>query len=152
MSEELQKALSEFDWTESTPDNKWRIHYDTSQNGSITDVVKEVFSTSDNPFIEVTEKIATDFIKGNKYLREYHIVNNVLTFKINEHNMYKASDARIGQLTKDSEIEIGVYFVTVQGEPDLIINTVEVNQDNLDVESKRIKEYLESNDVYKDSE
>ena len=152
MSEELEKALSEFDWSERYPDAKWRIHYDPSLNGSITEIVQETFSDSKHPYIELTQEQATEFIKGQKYQREYHVVNNVLTFKVNEHNIYKASEARIGLLTQDSEIQKGVYFVTVRGEPDLVIDTIEVNEDNLNAESKRIKGYLESNDVYKDSE
>ena len=152
MSEELEKALADFDWAESAPESKWRIHYDPNQNGYITDIVKESFSKSENPFIEVTEQLAVDFINGDKYSREYHVVNDVLTFKVSEHNTYKASDVRVGQLTKDSEIDTGVYFVTVRGEPDLVIDTIDVNEENLDLQSQTIKEYLENNDVYKDSE
>ena len=152
MSEELEKALSEFDWGKRDKGTLWRIHYDPSLNGSITEIVQETFSDSKHPYIEVTEAQATEFIKGNKYQREYHVVNGKLEFKVNEHNIHKATDARIGLLSTDDPIGWGVYFVTVRGEPDLVIDTVEVNEDNIHVESKRIKEYLESNDVYKDSE
>ena len=48
---------------------------------------------------------------------------------LNEANTYKASDVRVGQLTKDSEIDTGVYFVTVRGEPDLVIDTIDVNEE-----------------------
>ena len=152
MSEELEKALSEFDWNKRDKGNKWRIHYDPSLNGSITQIVQETFSDSKQPYIQVNEELATQFIKGTKYQREYRVVNGKLEFTVNEHNIHKASDARVGMLNADDPIDVGVYFVTVQGEPDLVIDTIEVNQDNLDAESKRIKEYLESNDVYKDSE
>lgn len=152
MSEELEKALTEFDWTERYPDDVWRIHYDPSLNGSITEIVQATFSKSEDPYIEVSEAQATAFIKGHKYQREYHVVNGKLEFKVTEHNIHKATDARIGLLSTDDPIGWGVYFVTVRGEPDLVIDTVEVNEDNIHVESKRIKEYLESNDVYKDSE
>ena len=152
MSEELERALSTFDWHKRDKGALWRIHYDPSLNGSITEIVQETFSDSKHPYIEISETEAIKFIKGHKYQREYHVVNGKLEFIVNEHNIHKASDARVGMLNTDDPIDIGVYFVTVQGEPDLVIDTIEVNQDNLDAESKRIKEYLESNDVYKDSE
>jgi hypothetical protein len=67
-----------------------------------------------------------------------------------ENNIFEASDNRLGAITKDDTIEPGVYFITVKGDPDLVIDTLEVTADNLDAESKRIKEYLENNDCYKD--
>lgn len=152
MSEQLEKALANFDWNTGGKEAVWRIHYNPSLNGFITEIVQENFSESKHPYIEVTEAQATEFIKSQKYQREYHVVNGKLEFKVNEHNIHKASDARIGLLTIDDVIDPGVYFVTVQGEPDLVIDTIEVNSDNLDAESKRIKEYLKNNDVYKDSE
>jgi hypothetical protein len=50
----------------------------------------------------------------------------------------------------DSPIGVGTYFVTVQGDPDLIIDTVLITEQNKDVEIAKLKEYLQNNDVYKD--
>jgi hypothetical protein len=151
MSEELKNALLEFDWTLDAP-SKWRIHYDPAANGNIVEIVNEKFSTSDLPYIEITENLATQFIAGTKYRREYKVINEKLEFNITEHNVYKASDARVGQLTMDDEITPGVYFATVRGEPDLVIDTIEVTADNIEAETQRIMEYLENNDIFKDSE
>jgi len=151
MSEELKTALSEFDWTLDKPGN-WRIHYDPAEDGTIVEIVNEKYSVSELPYIDISENLAVQFIKGSKYRREYRVVNGKLEFNITEHNVYKASDARVGQVTLDDEITPGVYFATVRGEPDLVIDTMEVNADNIEAETKRIKEYLENNDIYKDSE
>tara|TARA_S200002703_G_scaffold61943_1_gene53832 strand:- start:404 stop:859 length:456 start_codon:yes stop_codon:yes gene_type:complete len=151
MSEELKTALQGFDWTLDPPSN-WRIHYDPAANGNIVEIVNEKFSTSELPYIEITENLATQFIDGTKYTREYKVTNAKLEFNINEHNVYKASDARVGQVTLDDEITPGVYFATVRGEPDLVIDTIEVDADNIEAETQRIMEYLKNNDIYKDSE
>ena len=152
MSDELLKALESFEWNDTKGSGQWRIHYDPKDNGSITVICDESQSTSTDPYIEVKKEMALSFIEGTKYTREYHVVNNKLELKTLTHNVYKASDARVGQLDNDSEVTLGVYFVTVKGEPDLVIDTIDVNEENQEVETQRIKEYLENNDVYKDSE
>jgi len=152
MSEELLKALETFDWKPKDNSRPWRIHYDPDNNGFITQICDETQSTSTDPYIEVKFEMARTFIEGKKYQREYHVIDNKLQFKVNEHNVFKATDTRVNQITLADDIESGVYFVTVRGEPDLVIDTIEVTADNTDAESKRIIEYLENNDVYKDSE
>jgi hypothetical protein len=107
-------------------------------------------SNSEMPYIEVTEQIATEFISGKRYQREYKVQDNTLKMQYFKHNVHEASDKRIDRLTTDSPIDPGVYFVTVQGDPDLIIDTVLITEQNKDVETAKLKEYLENNDVYKD--
>ena len=152
MSEELLKALETFNWKTEDKGRLWRIHYDPDNNGFITQICDETQGTSTDPYIEVKFEMARSFIEGKKYQREYHVIDNKLQFKVNEHNVFKATDTRVNQITLADDIEAGVYFVTVRGEPDLVIDTIEVTADNTDAESKRIIEYLENNDVYKDSE
>jgi hypothetical protein len=107
-------------------------------------------SNSEMPYIEVTEQIATEFISGKRYQREYRVQDNTLKMQYFEHNIHEASDKRIDRLTMDSPIGVGTYFVTVQGDPDLIIDTVLITEQNKDVEIAKLKEYLQNNDVYKD--
>jgi hypothetical protein len=152
MSEELLSALGNFRWDTDDSIHVWRIYYDPASNGTITHICPENQTGYTDPYIEVTRELATSFIDSNKYQREYQVINEKLELKITEHNVHKASDARVNQITLADDIESGVYFVTVRGEPDLVIDTIEVTADNTDAESKRIIEYLENNDVYKDSE
>jgi len=150
MSEELLDALKGFDW-KTNPDNaKWKVHYDPKANGEITSIGKDGTTESQDPFILVDSNIGKEFIEGKRYNRSYHVVHETLTMKTMQVNVFEASDNRLGSITKDDAIEPGVYFITVKGDPDLVIDTIEVTADNLDAESKRIKEYLENNDCYKD--
>tara|TARA_A100001015_G_scaffold206094_1_gene230438 strand:- start:33 stop:488 length:456 start_codon:yes stop_codon:yes gene_type:complete len=150
MSEELIKAVGDYKWAEDPKGTVWRIHYDPDNKGSIVQIAKEDQSQSDFPYIEINEQIAQEFIAGRRYQREYKVVDNTLQMQRFEYNIHEASDKRIDQLTKDTTIEVGTYFVTVKGDPDLVIDTVLITEENKDVESSKIKEYLENNDVYKD--
>tara|TARA_S200002703_G_scaffold113497_1_gene99021 strand:+ start:2792 stop:3250 length:459 start_codon:yes stop_codon:yes gene_type:complete len=152
MSDELLEAIKGFNFDEVKASKAWRIHYDPANNGSITQICDEKSSTSEYPYIEVKPTVGHQFIEGKKYQREYHVVNEKLEFRVNEHNIYKASDARVGQVTQADDIVSGVYFVTVRGEPDLVIDTMDINSENFEAEKQRLTEYLENNDVYKDSE
>jgi len=152
MSDELLEAIKGFNWDDSKPSKAWRIHYDPANNGSITQIGAEASTTSSDPYIEVQPNVGKLFIEGKKYTREYHVINEKLELKLNEHNIYKASDARVGQVTHTDDIVSGVYFVTVRGEPDLVIDTMEITSENFESEKQRLTEYLENNDVYKDSE
>ena len=67
-----------------------------------------------------------------------------------EHNVHAASDKRIDQLVASDNIDPGTYFITVKGDPDLVIDTVLVTEENIETESKKIQEYLQHNDVFKD--
>ena len=150
MSEELLKAIEGFDWKEVPQDKQWKIHYDPKANGAITSIGQDGTTDSADPFILVDSKIGKEFIEGKRYNRSYHVVHDTLTMKTFETSIFEASDNRLGAVTKDDTIEPGVYFITVKGDPDLVIDTVEVTEDNLDFESQRIKEYLDNNDCYKD--
>ena len=150
MSEELLKAVEEFKWSEETTTKVRRIHYDPDSNGSIVQIAQAEQSNSQMPYIEVNEQIATEFISGKRYQREYKVQDNTLKMQYFEHNIHEASDKRIDRLTTDTPIGVGTYFVTVQGDPDLIIDTVLITEENKDVETAKLKEYLENNDVYKD--
>jgi hypothetical protein len=150
MSEELLKAVNEFKWSEEADTDIWRIHYDPNNNGFIMQIARADQSNSEMPYIEVTEQIATEFIRGKRYQREYRVQDNTLKMQYFEHNIHEASDKRIDRLTMDSPIGVGTYFVTVQGDPDLIIDTVLITEQNKDVEIAKLKEYLQNNDVYKD--
>ena len=150
MSEELLKAVEGFQWEDKPTTNIWRIHYDPDSNGSIVQIAQAEQSNSQMPYIEVNEQIATEFISGKRYQREYRVQDNTLKMQYFEHNIHEASDKRINRLSIDSPIDVGTYFVTVQGDPDLIIDTVLITEENKDVETTKLKEYLENNDVYKD--
>jgi hypothetical protein len=150
MTEELLDAIKGFSWNKTPEDKHWKIHYNPKANGAITSIGQDGTTDSTDPFILVESRIGKDFIEGKKYSRSYHVVHETLTMKTFENNIFEASDNRLGAITKDDTIEPGVYFITVKGDPDLVIDTLEVTADNLDAESKRIKEYLENNDCYKD--
>mgnify|MGYP001254287503 FL=1 len=150
MSEELLKAVEGFQWEDKPTTNIWRIHYDPDSNGSIVQIAQAEQSNSQMPYIEVNEQIATEFISGKRYQREYRVQDNTLKMQYFEHNIHEASDKRINRLSIDSPIGVGTYFVTVQGDPDLIIDTVLITDQNKDVEIAKLKEYLQNNDVYKD--
>ena len=62
----------------------------------------------------------------------------------------EAGDKKVNQVSIEDEIIPGTYFITVKGDPDLIIDTISVTSENLASESERIKEYLENNDCFKD--
>ena len=62
----------------------------------------------------------------------------------------EAGDKKVNQVSIEDEIVPGTYFITVKGDPDLIIDTISVTSENLASESERIKEYLENNDCFKD--
>ena len=55
------------------------------------------------------------------------------------------------KITSVDQIDEGTYFITVKGDPDLVIDTIVVNLSNKDIETQRIEEYLENNDCYKDA-
>ena len=150
MSEELLNAIEAFHWKKTPEDKQWKIHYNPKANGAITSIGQDGTTDSTDPFILVDSRIGKDFIEGKKYSRSYHVVHDTLTMKTFETNIFEASDNRLGAITKEDTIEPGVYFITVKGDPDLVIDTLEVTADNLAAESKRIKEYLENNDCYKD--
>ena len=150
MSEELLKAMEVFDWTEKDDGLLWRIHYDPHYNGKIVQIAKENQSTSDFPYIEVDALLGTEFVTGKRYQRDYHVVNDKLELMQMEHNVHAASDKRIDQLVASDNIDPGTYFITVKGDPDLVIDTVLVTEENIETESQKIQEYLQHNDVYKD--
>jgi len=150
MSEELLKAMEDFDWKENDDGLLWRIHYDPADNGRIRQVTKEDQSTSEYPYIEVDALIGKEFIEGKRYQRDYHVINHALELVRSEHNIHAASDIRIDQLVASDDIDVGTYFITVKGDPDLVIDTVLVTQENIETESQKIKEYLQHNDVFKD--
>ena len=150
MSEELLSALNDFDWTESPNNRQWKIHYDPKLNGEITAIGGDGTTDSKDPFILVDSKIGQEFISGQRYNRSYHVVHETLTMKTIQENIFEASDNRLGQITKADDIDPGLYFITVKGDPDLVIDTVEVTAENKQSESVRIREYLENNDCYKD--
>ena len=149
MSKELLEALGNFEWSDAES-KKWHLHYDPASNGSITSVGGEGQTESSDPFIEVDEVVGKEFIEGKRYLRSYHVVNGVLELKSIDKNIYEASDKRLNQISEETEITPGVYFITVKGDADLVIDTISINEQNLEAETQRIKEYLENNDCYKD--
>ncbi len=150
MSEELLKAMEEFDWADKPDGLLWRIHYDPADNGKIMQVAKETQSTSAFPYIEVDALLGQEFVSGKRYQRDYHVMNHALQLVAVEHNVHAASDKRIDQLVASDEIDPGTYFITVKGDPDLVIDTVLVTEENIETESQKIKEYLQHNDVFKD--
>ena len=150
MSEQLEKALANFDWNTGGKEAVWRIHYNPSLNGFITEIVQENFSESKHPYIKVTEAQATEFIKSQKYQREYHVKDGVIELKAVDMTWHEVSDKKVNQLGISDDVTPGTYFITVKGDPDLIIDTVLVTSDNLESEAERIKEYLVNNDVFKD--
>ena len=112
-----------------------------------------MFTISDTfslEFIIVDENIATDFIKGKRYQREYHVKDGVIELKAVDMTWHEVSDKKVNQLGISDDVTPGTYFITVKGDPDLIIDTVLVTSDNLESEAERIKEYLVNNDVFKD--
>jgi|TARA_Y100000310_G_scaffold329832_1_gene400385 hypothetical protein len=149
MSEELLKAISNFDWNTQLL-SKFKIHYNPTANGSITEIGADGQTNSGDPYIEVDAKIGLEFISGKRYKRSYHIVDGILEMRNVESAIFKASDNRLDQITDESQIDVGTYFITVKGDSNLVIDTVEVVSSNKDTQVQRIKEYLENNDCYKD--
>ena len=149
MSEELLNALKDFNWTTVSP-GKYAIHYDPKRNGSITQIGAKGQTKSLDPFIIVSEKVGLEFLTGQRYRRSYHVVNEKLEMKTIQYAIYEASDKRLNAITDIADIEVGTYFITVKGDPDLIIDTIEVTSENIIAETQRIKEYLENSDCYKD--
>jgi hypothetical protein len=149
MSEELLNALRDFNWTTVSP-GKYAIHYDPKRNGSITQIGAKGQTKSLDPFIIVSEKVGLEFLTGQRYRRSYHVVNEKLEMKTIQYAIYEASDKRLNAITDIADIEVGTYFITVKGDPDLIIDTIEVTSENIIAETQRIKEYLENSDCYKD--
>mgnify|MGYP001441824205 FL=1 len=150
MSEELFKAMEDFDWSIKPDTMPWRIHYDPANNGRITQIGRQDHTNSQDPYIEVDAHIGQQFIAGQRYQREYHVLDGKLdkvkiVFDVNE-----AGDKQVNQVSSEDEITAGTYFITVKGDPDLIIDTISVTAENLEAESGRIKEYLENNDCFKD--
>jgi hypothetical protein len=150
MSEELLKAIEVFDWEVKDDGLLWRIHYDPQYNGRIVQIAKENQSTSDFPYIEVDALLGKEFVTGKRYQRDYHVVHDKLELIQMEHNVHAASDKRIDQLVASDNIDPGTYFITVKGDPDLVIDTVLVTEENIETESQKIQEYLQHNDVFKD--
>ena len=64
--------------------------------------------------IEVDEVVGKEFIEGKRYLRSYQVVNGVLKLKSIDKNIYEASDKRLNQISEETEITPGVYFITVK--------------------------------------
>ena len=149
MSEELLNALRDFNWTTVSP-GKYAIHYDPKRNGSITQIGAKGQTKSLDPFIIVSEKVGLEFLTGQRYRRSYHVVNEKLEMKTIQYAIYEASDKRLNAITDIADIEVGTYFITVKGDPDLIMDTIEVTSENIIAETQRIKEYLENSDCYKD--
>ena len=149
MSEELLNALRDFNWTTVSP-GEYATHYDPKRNGSITQIGAKGQTKSLDPFIIVSEKVGLEFLTGQRYRRSYHVVNEKLEMKTIQYAIYEASDKRLNAITDIADIEVGTYFITVKGDPDLIMDTVEVTSKNIVAETQRIKEYLENNDCYKD--
>jgi hypothetical protein len=149
MSEELLNALRDFNWTTVSP-GEYAIHYDPKRNGSITQIGAKGQTKSLDPFIIVSEKVGLEFLTGQRYRRSYHVVNEKLEMKTIQYAIHEASDKRLNAITDIADIEVGTYFITVKGDPDLIMDTVEVTSENIIAETQRIKEYLENSDCYKD--
>ena len=83
--------------------------------------------------------IGQQFIAGQRYQREYHVLDGKLdkvkiVFDVNE-----AGDKQVNQVSLEDEITAGTYFITVKGDPDLIIDTISVTAENLEAESGGIK-------------
>jgi hypothetical protein len=150
MSEELLKAIEDFQFEDANPDPVWRIHYDPNNNGFITQITIASASTSTDPYIEVDEMTGKNFVAGRLYQREYHVIDGKLERRKMILDVFEASDKKVNQISIDDEITPGTYFITVKGDADLIIDTIAVTQDNLQSETERIKEYLENNDCFKD--
>ena len=150
MSEELLKAIEDFQFEDANPDPVWRIHYDPNNNGFITQITIASASTSTDPYIEVDEMTGKNFVAGRLYQREYHVIDGKLERRKMILEVFEASDKKVNQISIDDEITPGTYFITVKGDADLIIDTIAVTQDNLQSETERIKEYLENNDCFKD--
>ena len=148
MSEELLKAIEEFSWDEKPQQKVWRLHYD--ERGRITDVGSEDQVDSDYPYIEVDEVIGQEFISGARYKRQFFIQNGKLERRPVQPYGFEVSDTSLTKISSVDQIDEGTYFITVKGDPDLVIDTIVVNLSNKDIETKRIEEYLENNDCYID--
>ena len=150
MSEELLKAIGDFDWSIKPDTLPWRIHYNPADNGRITQIGRQDHTNSIDPYIEVDAHIGQQFIAGQRYQREYHVVDGKLEKVLVVLDVNEAGDKKVNQVSIEHEIVTGTYFITVKGDPDLIIDTISVTSENLASESERIKEYLENNDCFKD--
>ena len=104
MSEELLKAIGDFDWSIKPDTLPWRIHYNPADNGRITQIGRQDHTNSIDPYIEVDAHIGQQFIAGQRYQREYHVVHNKLELMQMEHNVHAASDKRIDQLVASDNI------------------------------------------------
>ena len=149
MTKKLLNAIEKFDWSDNKPE-KYRIHFDPKRNGFITQIGADGQTYSEDPYIEVDAKTGLDFLEHRRYKRSYHVVDKSLKLKTIDKSIYAASDNRLNQITDVDQVEVGTYFITVKGDPDLIMDTVEVTSKNIVAETQRIKEYLENNDCYKD--
>ena len=144
MSEELLKAIEEFSWDEKPQQKVWRLHYD--ERGRITDVGSEGQVDSDYPYIEVDEVIGQEFISGARYKRQFFIQNGKLERRPVQPYGFEVSDTSLTKISSVDQIDEGTYFITVKGDPDLVIDTIVVNLSNQDIETKRIEESLDNND------
>jgi hypothetical protein len=149
MSEDLLNSVEKMDWSEPS-ENTWKIHYDPNKNGEIRQVGVAGQTNSELPFIIIEEHIAKEFVSGKRYQREFHVKDGALEVKPVDMTVHEVSNKKVGQVLVGDEIIPGTYFITVKGDPDLVIDTISVTTANLDSESQRIKEYLQHNDCYKD--
>jgi hypothetical protein len=149
MSEELLKAIEEFSWDQKPQQKVWRLHHD--ERGRITDVGAEDQVDSSNPYIEVNEVIGKEFVSGARYKRQFYIQDGKLERRPVQPYGSEVSDTSLTKITSVDQVDEGTYFITVKGDPDLVIDTIVVNLSNKDIETQRIEEYLENNDCYKDA-
>ena len=148
MSEELFKAISELNWKKKKDEKVWKLHYD--EKGRITEIGAYDQTISSDPFIEVNEVVGTEFISGARYKRQFYIKDGRLERRPIEPYGFDISDTSLTKITSADQVDEGTYFITVKGDPDLVIDTIVVNLSNKDTETKRIEEYIENNDCYKD--
>ena len=94
--------------------------------------------------------IGQEFISGARYKRQFFIQNGKLERRPVQPYGFEVSDTSLTKISSVDQIDEGTYFITVKGDPDLVIDTIVVNLSNKDIETKRIEEYLENNDCYKD--
>ena len=150
MSEELFKAIEEFDWSDTQKATKYKIHYNPDKNGVITQIGADGHTNSDDPHIEVDSIVGEEFIAGKRYNRHFHVKDKKLERRPIQASESIVSDSVLQKVTNVDQVDVGTYFITVKGDPDLVIDTVVVDLSNKEIQLEKIKEYLENNDCYKD--
>ena len=98
MSEELLKAIEDFQFEDANADPVWRIHYDPNNNGFITQITIASASTSTDPYIEVDEMTGKNFVAGRLYQREYHVIDGKLERRKMILDVFEASDKKVNQI------------------------------------------------------